>query len=119
MVVELCEIIFLTLSKVDQPIINHLLLMTEHLFVSSSYVLHFTLSDLKCYGVLTQALEILFEVQRKKINEKTTRRKISFPTYKMHFFIFYFFEPLLLSNVIIYLFIINRFKVLQEHRLKF
>jgi len=63
--------------------------------------------------VLPQALEIIFEVQRKKINEKITRRKISFPTYKMHFF-FSSFEPLLLSNVIIYLFIIyfKRFKVL-------
>jgi len=34
---------------------------------------------------LPQALEIIFEVQRKRINEKITRRKISFPTYKMHF----------------------------------
>jgi len=32
---------------------------------------------------LPQALEIIFEVQRKRSNEKITR-KISFPTYKMH-----------------------------------
>jgi len=31
---------------------------------------------------LPQALEIIFEVQRKKINEKITRRKIRFLTYK-------------------------------------
>jgi hypothetical protein len=30
--------------------------------------------------VLSQALEIIFEVQRKKSNGKTTRRKISFST---------------------------------------
>jgi hypothetical protein len=34
-------------------------------------------------GALPQALEIGFEVQRKRINEKITRRKISFPIYKM------------------------------------
>jgi hypothetical protein len=31
-------------------------------------------------GALPQALEIIFEVQRKKNNEKIARRKISFPT---------------------------------------
>jgi hypothetical protein len=40
----------------------------------------FILSDLKCYGVLAQALEIIFETQRKQINEKVTRRKINFAT---------------------------------------
>jgi hypothetical protein len=35
---------------------------------------------------LPQALEIIFEVQRKRSNEKVTRKKISFPTYKQHFF---------------------------------
>jgi hypothetical protein len=40
-------------------------------------------------GALLQALEIIFEVQRKMSNEKMTRRKISFPTYKTHcFFLF-------------------------------
>jgi len=37
-------------------------------------------------GVLPQAPEIIIEVQRKRSNEKITRRKISFPTYKSHFF---------------------------------
>jgi len=35
-------------------------------------------------GVLPQALEIIFEVQRKKSNEKITRIKINFPTHKTH-----------------------------------
>jgi hypothetical protein len=34
-------------------------------------------------GVLPQALEIIFEVQRKRINEKTTRKNKSFSTHKM------------------------------------
>ncbi len=39
--------------------------------------------------MLPQALEIISEVQRKRINEKITRRKISFPTYKTRFFFFF------------------------------
>jgi hypothetical protein len=35
---------------------------------------------------LPQALEIIFEVQRKESNKKITRRKIIFSTYKMRFF---------------------------------
>jgi len=38
--------------KIDQPIVNHML-MIEHLFVFSSYV--FILSDLKCYGNITSS----------------------------------------------------------------
>jgi hypothetical protein len=53
--------------------------MIEDLFICSSYVLHFSfLSDLKCYGSATQALEIIFEVQMKRSNEKITRRIINF-----------------------------------------
>jgi hypothetical protein len=56
-------------------------------------------------GELLQALEIMFEeVQSKGINEKITR-KINFPTYKTQFY-FLFFEPLLLSNFIPFLFFI-------------
>jgi hypothetical protein len=36
-------------------------------------------------GVLLQVLEIIFEMQKKKNNEKTTRQ-ISFPTYQTLFF---------------------------------
>jgi hypothetical protein len=44
-------------------------------------------------GAVPQALEIIFEVQRKKINEKITmQKKISFPTYKMCFFFLFFFS---------------------------
>jgi hypothetical protein len=49
-----------------------------------------------------QALEVIFEAQRKKNNEKITRRK------KQHFnlqnMFFSSFEPLLLSNPIIFFF---------------
>jgi hypothetical protein len=41
-------------------------------------------------GVLPQALEIIFALQKKKSNEKITRRKISFPTYKKPFFFLFF-----------------------------
>jgi hypothetical protein len=34
-------------------------------------------------GGLPQALDIIFEVQMKRIDEKIIRRKISFSTYKM------------------------------------
>jgi hypothetical protein len=39
-------------------------------------------------GVLPQALKIIFEMQRKRSNEKIPRKKISFSTYKMCFLIF-------------------------------
>jgi len=38
--------------------------------------------------MLSQVLEIIFEVQRKMSNEKITRREISFPIYKTRFFFF-------------------------------
>jgi hypothetical protein len=37
-------------------------------------------------GVLRQALEIILEVQRKRSNEKSTRKKRSFSTNKLSFF---------------------------------
>jgi hypothetical protein len=40
-------------------------------------------------GVLPQALEIIFEVQRKRINDKITREKKNFPSYKMRFHSFF------------------------------
>jgi len=48
-------------------------------------------------GVLPQALEIIFEVQRKKITEKITRRKISFSTYKLRYYYYYYYYSLDLS----------------------
>ncbi len=58
-------------------------------------------------GVLPQASEVIFEVQMKWNNEKVKRRKISFSTYKTHFILFFFFGPLLFSNLIIFLFLIH------------
>jgi len=46
-------------------------------------------------GTLPQAFNIIFELQRKRNNEKITRREISFPTYKTYIYIilFYFIFP--------------------------
>jgi hypothetical protein len=43
-------------------------------------------------GALPQTLEIIFEMQMKKSNEKIARRNISFPTHMMQFFSFIFFS---------------------------
>jgi hypothetical protein len=56
-------------------------------------------------GVLPQALEIIFEMQMKRSNEKIARRKISFPTHKILFFSF--FGPLLLSKLLAFSFFIH------------
>jgi hypothetical protein len=57
-------------------------------------------------GALPQALEIIFGVQRKRRNEKITKKK-TIPTYKTHFGFFSFsLDPLLLSNLITFLFLI-------------
>jgi hypothetical protein len=45
---------------------------------------------LNAMGALPQALEIIFEVQGKRSNEKITRKKKSFPTYKTSVFSFFF-----------------------------
>jgi hypothetical protein len=44
--------------------------------------------------ILLQALEIMFEMQMQRNNEKITRREINFPTCKTCFFPFFFFGPL-------------------------
>jgi len=65
---------------------------------------------------LSQALEIVFEMQRKRSNEKIARRKISFLTHRMYLiFNFNFsllFGPLLLSKLLTFhfLFILNDLK---------
>jgi hypothetical protein len=57
---------------------------------------------------LPQVLEIIFEMQMKRSNEKITRREIIFPTYKTHSSPFFpLFGPLLLSNLIVFLFLIH------------
>jgi len=64
-------------------------------------------------GALPQALEIIFEMQRKRSNEKIARRKKSFPTHKTLFFPVVF-GPLLLSKLLTFSFLVHfkRFKVL-------
>jgi len=60
-----------------------------------------------------KTVKIIFEVLRKRNNEKITRWKISFSIYKMHFyFIFLLFELLLILNLITFLFsfILNNLK---------
>jgi hypothetical protein len=66
-------------------------------------------------GTLPQALEIIFEVQMKRSNEKIGRRKISFSTHKTCFFnLKKKFGPLLLSKLITFSFLVHfkQFKVL-------
>jgi hypothetical protein len=55
-------------------------------------------------GMQLQALETIFEAQKKRSNEKITKKEISFPIYKMFFFPLFLFGPLrfLLSNLIIF-----------------
>jgi hypothetical protein len=56
-------------------------------------------------GVLPQALEIIFEEQRRRSNEKIIRRKNKLSNLQNAFFFsFLFFGPLLFSNLIIFLF---------------
>jgi hypothetical protein len=43
-------------------------------------------------GVLPQALEIIFEMQMKRSNEKITRKKKAFKFTKHVFFFFFFFS---------------------------
>jgi hypothetical protein len=47
-------------------------------------------------GMIPQALEIIFEVQRKRNNERIARKKKAFQLTKCVFFFFLLFEPLLL-----------------------
>jgi hypothetical protein len=54
---------------------------------------------------LPRALEIIFEVQKKRSNEKIARKKKSFSIYKMHLiYLFLFYTPPIFkpSNFLIY-----------------
>ncbi len=58
--------------------------------------------------MLPQALEIIFEVQRKRSNEKITRKEINFPIYKTHFpFFSFFLWTLQLLDLVTFLFLIH------------
>jgi hypothetical protein len=65
--------------RVEIPVTDHDPI-TERFFRSLSSVLHF--ERFKMLGVLPQAQDIIFEVQRKMSNEKIALRKISFPIHK-------------------------------------
>jgi hypothetical protein len=59
-------------------------------------------------GALPQALEIIFEVQGKRSNEKITRRKNKLSKLQnVFFFFFLLFGRLLLSNLITFLLLIH------------
>jgi hypothetical protein len=62
---------------------------------------------------LPQALEIIFEMQVKKSNEKIARRKISFLAHKTRFFVFSL-HNFLFSKLLTFSFLIHfkRFKML-------
>jgi hypothetical protein len=67
-------------------------------------------------GVLPQAQEIIFEMQRKMSNEKNSKKKTkAFQlTKRICFFFFLLFEPLLLLKLLTFSFLVHlkRFKVL-------
>jgi len=52
-------------------------------------------------GVLLQVLEIIFEVQMKRSNEKITRKKKAFQHIEKHFFFFFLFTLLKSHNFFI------------------
>jgi hypothetical protein len=61
-------------------------------------------------GALPQALEIIFEVQRKRSNEKITRRKNKLSNLQnvcVRVFFFLLFVPLLFSKLITFLFLVH------------
>jgi hypothetical protein len=94
-------------GRVDWPIIN-CLPKIEHLFISSSYVLHF-----EWFKVLWEHfLEIIFQMQRKMSNEKITMRKRKlFNLQNMLFFLFLWtFLTLKPHYFLIFLFILNDLK---------
>jgi hypothetical protein len=71
----------------------------------------FILSNLKCYGSLTSCSINHLWRAKERISEKIARWKISFSAYRtLFYFIFLFFWPFLLSDLITFLFILNDLK---------
>jgi hypothetical protein len=59
-------------------------------------------------GALSQALQIIFEVQRKKSNENSSKKKNKLPTHKTFFFLVPLFGPLLLlSKLLTFSFLVH------------
>jgi hypothetical protein len=52
----------------------------------------FSSSDLKCYGSVTQVLEIIFECKGKGVMKKQQEKKKSFSIYKTCFFFPFFLD---------------------------
>ncbi len=81
------------------------------------------LSDCKCYRAPSQALQIIFEMQKQRTSKKKEQsRKYDFFICKTCWLLFFFilnsltFKP---HNYFLFLIHFKRFKVLQEHHLKF
>ncbi len=66
-------------------------------------------------GKLPQALEIIFEAQRKTSNKKIPRRKISLSTYKMHF-VFFSLDPSCFQTSLYFLISYSFFNDLKCYR---
>jgi len=73
--------------RVELSISDHYLI-TKHLFRSFVICASFS-AILNVMGVLTQVLDIIFEVQRKMSNENITRKKKAFQVTKCVFFLFF------------------------------
>jgi len=67
-------------------------------------------------GALPQALEILFEMQRKRSNEKITRKKKKKFSNSRNLFFFFFFWPVLFSKFLTFSFFVH-LKRFKEHDL--
>jgi hypothetical protein len=57
---------------------HHQSLVYDQTFIDIFIICALFLSDLNVMGKLPQDLKIVFEVQRKRSNEKITRKKLSF-----------------------------------------
>jgi hypothetical protein len=100
--------------RVDQPIIIHLP-MTKHLFISSFWVIQ------NVRGVLFQAIEIIFEMQRKRCNEKNNKTKNNLSNLQnmVFFFSSLWTPPTFKPHNSLFFIHFKWFKVLQECHLKF
>jgi hypothetical protein len=76
-------------------IIELLMTYKKYIFINYSYFNHmcFILSILKFYWMLPQALEIIFEMERKRCNQIIIRREINLTTYKKKKIFFFSLDP--------------------------
>ncbi len=99
--------------RVNWPIIDRRLSMTEHFGRSFSNFLHFEWFK-NVIGASCQDLEIIFEMQSQQTSQKWVVKKILFSIVKRVFFIFLQFDPSYFQTSWLYyfLFILNDLKVL-------